>query len=203
MVENERWFISTGDMAQLFDVTPKTISVWESNGCPKYGRGKWFLPDVLKWFRSSRDNSQNAKPDEADMRSRKMRADTEYREERARRERILREALEEMYFLRTDVELAWANRALEAKSAFLLLEKTLPIELVGKAENEMESIIASRVREVLVDYARNGKYTPDPGETPTGNNGLAPAGKAAGKRMGRQKQSSRPKNKRHARTVAD
>jgi hypothetical protein len=203
MVEDERWFISTGDMATLFGVTRKTISLWESNGCPKRGRGKWFLPDVLKWFLASRDNSQNDTPDEASMKTRKLKADTLYREERARRERILREALEELYFLRTDVEKAWSNRALEAKSAFLLLEKTLPMELAGKDENEMESIIASRVREVLADHARGGKYTPNPVEVPAGSPSVAPAGKNAGKRMGRPKSNPRPKNIRNARQVED
>ena len=198
MVEDERWFISTGDMATLFSVTRKTISLWESNGCPKRGRGKWFLPDVLKWFLASRDNSQNDTPDEASMKSRKLRADTEYREERARRERILREALEELYFLRSDVEKAWADRVLETKSAFLLLEKTLPMELAGKDENEMESIIASRVREVLADHARGGKYTSDTQTAPAGNNSLAPAGKTASQRVGRPKSNPRSKNKRNA-----
>jgi len=202
-VENERWFVSTGDMAALFSVTRKTISLWESNGCPKRGRGKWYLPEVLTWFLASRNKSHNDTPDETDMKSRKLKADTEYREERARRERILREALEELYFLRSDVEKAWADRVLETKSAFLLLEKTLPIELSGKDENEMESIIASRVREVLADHARGGKYTPDTPTAPAGDTGLAPAGKTAGKRVGRPKSNTRPKNKRNARQVAD
>ena len=198
MVEDERWFISTGDMATLFSVTRKTISLWESNGCPKRGRGKWFLPDVLKWFLASRDNSQNDTPDEASMKTRKLKADTLYREERARRERILREALEELYFLRSDVEKAWADRVLETKSAFLLLEKTLPMELAGKDENEMESIIASRVREVLADHARGGKYTANTQTAPAGNNSLAPAGKTTRKPVGRPKSNPRSKNKRNA-----
>lgn len=191
--KNERWMVTTGEMEELFGVTKMALTGWKKAKCPKEGHGMWYLPDVLRWFRNTRNTPAETQENE-DMRERKLRADTEYREERAQRERLLREALEGLYFLRSDVEKAWADRAFEAKAAFLLFEKTLPLELVGKDENKMEAIIAARVREVLNDYARDGKYTPDPEKAPAGKSRVAPAGKAKGKRVGRQKQSSGPKD---------
>lgn len=194
------FIISTRDLCKIANVSNQTLTDWKKAGCPYVGTNKWNLADVYAWDRA-RFAKQTPSEEDSDMKSRKLKADTEYREERARRERILREALEELYFLRSDVEKAWADRVLETKSAFLLLEKTLPMELAGKDENEMESIIASRVREVLADHARGGKYTPDTGETSTGNNSLAPAGKTTRKPVGRPKSNSRSKNKRDARKV--
>lgn len=199
---DERWLISTGELTELFGVSRQALTNWGRAGCPKYDRGKWYLPDVLQWFRDNRD-SPVASGEKESMRDRKLRADTEYREERARRERVLREALEGLYFLKTEVEKAWAARALEAKAGFLLLEKTLPMELVGKDEEDMETIIADRVREVLSDYARAGKYTPDSEQITAGNTGVDAAKKDKSKRMGGQKPNSRRKNKRNAGKVAD
>lgn len=199
---DERWLISTGELTELFGVSRQALTNWGRAGCPKYDRGKWYLPDVLQWFRGNRD-SPVASGEKESMRDRKLRADTEYREERARRERVLREALEGLYFLKTEVEKAWAARALEAKAGFLLLEKTLPMELVGKDEEDMETIIADRVREVLSDYARAGKYTPDSEQITAGNTGVDAAKKDKSKRMGGQKPNSRRKNKRNAGKVAD
>ena len=189
-MEAERWLISTADMCEIFEISRRALTNWKNRGCPQQGRGKWFLPDVLKWRTGSLEEV-NAIDGES-LRARKLQADTEYREERAMRERLLRETLEDLYFRKVDVEEAWSLRALEAKSAFMLFEKTLPMELVGKTENEIEGIIAARVREVLSDYAREGHYTPAPDKSHSkaprkGKSGVAPAGKAKGKRVGRPK----------------
>jgi len=133
---------------------------WKASGCPSHAFNQWNLKEVQQW--KDEFISTPAKPAATteELRARKLQADTEYREERAQRERLLREVLEDMYYKKTDVEEAWAQRALEAKTAFLMFEKTLPVELYGKSIEEMETIIASRVREVLANYARTGsKYT--------------------------------------------
>jgi len=190
-MEEDKWIISTGDLCDLFQISYAALDKWLKNGCPKFAHGKYNLRDVITWKTGGYTPAEGEAP-AADLRSRKLKADTEYREERAMRERLLRETLEDLYFRKIDVEEAWSLRALEAKSAFMLFEKTLPMELVGKTENEIEQIIAARVREVLSDYARDGHYTPAPDKSHPkaprkGKSGVAPAGKAKGKRVGRPK----------------
>lgn len=193
MGQNEEYIVSTNELCQIFGVTRMTTSTWRKSGCPQVSRGTWNLPDVIKWKFEGQPTKTPETEDPAILRARKLQADTEYREERAQRERLLREVLEDMYFKRTDVEEAWAQRATEAKMAFLIFEKTLPVELYGKSIEEMETIIASRVREVLMSYARRGRYCGESHSAGTSEriNCVDAAGKIKSERVGRPKQSSR------------
>lgn len=186
----EQFIVSTTDLCRIFGVKRNAVSVWHKNGCPRISRGTWNLPEVIEWRMEGKTTISPDAEDPALLRARKLQADTEYREERAQRERLLREILEDMYFKRSDVEEAWANRALEAKMAFLIFEKTLPVELYGKEIEEMESIIASRVREVLSNYARKGRYCGDSAHSPERGDSVDAAGKTKSPRVGRPK--SRP-----------
>ena len=192
-----KFIFSTGDVSEILGVSRQTLSDWKKDGCPFLGKGKWDLAAVVQWDRGRFANRQ-VTPEETGIKLRKLQADTLFREERAKREKIMREALEDLYFRKEDVEEAWAMRAMEAKSTFMLFAKVLPMELAGKTEQEMESIIAERVREVLSDYARGEKYTPDPKKAAKRNHGVDSAGKAPRKSVGRQKQDSGRKNKRDA-----
>jgi len=192
-----KFIFSTGDVCEILGVSRQTLSDWKKDDCPFLGRGKWDLAAVVQWDRGRFANRQ-VTPEETGIKLRKLQADTLFREERAKREKIMREALEDLYFRKEDVEEAWAMRAMEAKSTFMLFAKVLPMELAGKTEQEMESIIAERVREVLSDYARGEKYTPDPKKAAKRNHGVDSAGKAPRKSVGRQKQDSGRKNKRDA-----
>mgnify|MGYP001159225546 CR=1 FL=1 len=159
-MDTENLIVSTKSLCAFFGVTDRTVRRWKASGCPSHAFNQWNLKEVQQW--KDEFISTPAKPAATteELRARKLQADTEYREERAQRERLLREVLEDMYYKKTDVEEAWSQRALEAKTAFLMFEKTLPVELYGKSIEEMETIIASRVREVLANYARTGsKYT--------------------------------------------
>ena len=162
-MDTENLIVSTKSLCAFIGVTDRTVRRWKASGCPSHSYNQWNLKEVQQW--KDEFISTPAKPAATteELRARKLQADTEYREERAQRERLLREVLEDMYYKKTDVEEAWSQRALEAKTAFLMFEKTLPVELYGKSIEEMETIIASRVREVLANYARDSsKYTQEP-----------------------------------------
>ena len=192
-----KFIFSTGDVCEILGVSRQTLSDWKKDDCPFLGRGKWDLAAVVQWDRGRFANRQ-VTPEETGIKLRKLQADTLFREERAKREKIMREALEDLYFRKEDVEDAWAMRALEAKSTFMLFAKVLPMELAGKTEQEMEAIIAERVGEVLSDYARGEKYTPDPKTAAKRNHGVDTAGKTPRKPVGRPKSHPGRKNKRDA-----
>ena len=192
-----KFIFSTGDVCEILGVSRQTLSDWKKDDCPFLGRGKWDLAAVVQWDRGRFANRQ-VTPEETGIKLRKLQADTLFREERAKREKIMREALEDLYFRKEDVEDAWAMRALEAKSTFMLFAKVLPMELAGKTEQEMEAIIAERVREVLSDYARGEKYTPDPKTAAKRNHGVDAAGKTPRKPVGRPQSHPGRKDKRDA-----
>jgi len=192
-----KFIFSTGDVCEILGVSRQTLSDWKKDDCPFLGRGKWDLAAVVQWDRGRFANRQ-VTPEETGIKLRKLQADTLFREERAKREKIMREALEDLYFRKEDVEDAWAMRALEAKSTFMLFAKVLPMELAGKTEQEMEAIIAERVREVLSDYARGEKYTPDPNTAAKRNHGVDAAGKTPRKPVGRPQSHPGRKDKRDA-----
>ncbi len=157
-IPDDRWHISTAEMSNLFGVTIPALRKWVKNGCPQLGHGKWDLKAVLAWKRGIAQEGEQQTEAES-MRERKLKAETLYREERARRERLQREILEGKYYPRGDVEDAWAGRCAELRASLLDWSKTLPQELLGLGQNEVERVVYDRACELLEQYSRDGTYT--------------------------------------------
>lgn len=47
--ENSKILLSSKGLCEVLGVSRETLSNWESQGCPKSGRGWWPLADVLRW----------------------------------------------------------------------------------------------------------------------------------------------------------
>ena len=148
----ELMIVTTGELKKLFGVSDVALHKWKLAGCPKAGRGRWNLNEVLSW-RLSRDGNTGTG---GEMKLRKLRADVEFREERAQRERLLRERLEETVFRREDVQEAWVERVEELTERLSEFPAVLARALVRADENEMQEIVAEHVRGFLLDMAGRG-----------------------------------------------
>lgn len=155
---NTKWIVTTSDLSIIFGISDRAIRKWPEAGCPKLERGKWYLPDVISWKSGSFVEGEDL--DKEKLRERKLVADTNYREERAAKERLTREALEGKYMPREEVENEWASRIVELKAGLLNWRKALPPQLAEQDEATIEERLDIEVRDLLEQYYRTGTYTP-------------------------------------------
>jgi len=157
--EKDKFIVSTSDLIYLFQISRKQISNWVEAGCPKLARGKWNLKDVITWRSGNFVTSEDVDAD--NMRERKLVAETLYREEKAKKEKIQREALEGLYLPYEEVEKEWASRIVELKSGLMNWRKGLPPQLADQNEAVIEETLEREVRDLLEQYYRKGTYTPE------------------------------------------
>ena len=155
---NAKWIVTTSDLSVIFGVSDRAIRKWPEAGCPKMERGKWYLPDVISWKSGSFVEGEDL--DKEKLRERKLVADTNYREERAAKERLTREALEGKYMPREEVVREWVSRITELKAGLMNWIKSLPPQLAQQEEHTIEERLDVEVRDLLEQYARTGSYTP-------------------------------------------
>ena len=149
---DEKWVVSTQDVAYLFGITTRSVRKWKDAGCPHIegARGKWRLKDVIEWKVNMFLPDKDADPE--DLKKREAVAETRWKEERALVKQFEREIMEGKYHPHDEVVQAWASRVVELKSALLNLVKQFPKE---HREDVRESVY-----DFLAQYARDGKYTP-------------------------------------------
>jgi hypothetical protein len=54
----------------------------------------------------------------------------------------------------------WVNRIIELKTGLLSFSKKLPPLLEGLGKREMQIILEQEIRFLLLQYSRDGQYTP-------------------------------------------
>lgn len=158
LTDDERLLISTAALTKVMRTTPKTLSEWAKAGLPKEAMGWWDLQKVLEW----RGQSVGAgKAEEMSDEARKLKADADYREIKAAREKRMMEILEGQYIEKAELETEWARRIIEVKSALLLLAKKVSTEFTdAPIRRTVEKVITSEVYVMLEQFSREGAYTP-------------------------------------------
>nr|DAY74265.1 MAG TPA: DNA packaging protein [Caudoviricetes sp.] len=79
ITEDDRLLLSTSKLAEIMSVSPKTVGVWERQGCPKESRGWYDIHAVLVW--RGRDAGIQGGAD--DGMAAKLQADTRLKQARA------------------------------------------------------------------------------------------------------------------------
>jgi hypothetical protein len=156
--EQEKFIVSTSDLIYLFQISRKQISNWADAGCPKLARGKWNLREVIAWRAGNFVVDGEINTD--NLTERQALATTLYREEKAKKEKIQREALEQLYIPKEEVAKEWAARILELKTGLANWRKGLPPQLAEQPEAVIEEVLEREVRDIFEQYYRNGTYTP-------------------------------------------
>ena len=157
--DNGDLIASTKALCDLFQVDKATISRWHKKGCPKLDIGQWSLKDVIGWYMARLEVDPN-NPEARELRDRKILAETLYREERAKIQKIGRETLEEQYISREDVINKWNARVVEVKAGMTTWVNRLPSMLSNRKANDVEKILTDEVYEFLNQYHKNGTYIP-------------------------------------------
>lgn len=156
-IEAEQVLLSTAKTAEFFAVTRETLSSWAKKGAPKEARGWWSPKTLMEWL----GKSQGQQANEMSMEARKLKADAEYREEKAKREKRMNEILEGQYLPADEIENEWARRITEVKTGLLALRNTIVAQFSDPdIRLVVERVLTNEIHELLEQYARDGAYTP-------------------------------------------
>jgi phage terminase Nu1 subunit (DNA packaging protein) len=156
--------ISTATLRSILGVSQMMISKWSAMGMPKRDRGWWCLAEVLAW-RASGQYKDNPDADKKDLSlsARKLKAEADYKELKTEREKIMVAALKGEYINRDDIVQEWTRRVLNLKTALMAMPKQVSREFLDiDIRTKVEEKVKVFVVEMLNEYAKNGKYTPNP-----------------------------------------
>lgn len=181
--------ISTGDLAELFGVTARWIQRLTKEGVLSQSRrGQYDLVAAVKAyvkFLQEKAAGDAAHVDQKDMKARKLKAETEEREAKARRQEIALAVEQKRLLQRDDVVREWTARCIEVKAALLELPRRVGFRFSDPdTRNFVEEEVENLVFEVLKRYARRGLSAAayvddgrDGGDAPSGGDDDQPVGR--------------------------
>lgn len=148
-----RILLNTKMTAKFFSVSPRTLSNWNDKGCPKYERGWWDIKKVMNWVNKNHDKES--------LPARKLKAEAEYKEIQALLKQKELDIKEEDYMRKEEVKEEWVRRVVEVKKGLMSLPQRIASEVTDpETRSVVEGVCEDEVRELLKQYAREGKYTP-------------------------------------------
>jgi phage terminase Nu1 subunit (DNA packaging protein) len=154
--------ISTTQLAEVFGVTDRAVRLWVEKGCPKAGRGKWNLSEVLPWWL---ENIYKAEEDTEALAEAKL----EYWQAKGRVEKVKADVAEKSVMKIEDFKDAWAWRVSEMSNGLGAIPLRVASLLVGKSEKEIKAILENEVWKIREKFSREGRFTPVPkAKKPTG-----------------------------------
>lgn len=185
--------VSTKVVAELLNLSERRIEqLAQKRIIPKAGKGRYDpVPVVQAYIRYLQQKLTGGGDviDVSELKDRKLKAETEEREAKAERARIVVEIEKGELMKRSDVIREWAGRLVEVKAALLELPQRVSFLFADPdVKNTIEEEVTKTIYEVLEVYSRNGLYTRpvDAG----GTRGPKTAGADKRKRVGGQKQST-------------
>lgn len=151
--------VSSKDLHEIFDISPKTLSRWGQAGCPKLKKAQWDLRSVLEWWviHIYEPRLESEEKDESLKNARQR-----YWKAKAEKEEINIAQLKSELIPKKTLADLWGARVIEVKQGLLNLENRLPPILVSKTQAEIQEIIHKETTHLLNMYSRDGKYTPKP-----------------------------------------
>lgn len=185
--------VSTKIVAELLNLSERRIEqLAQKRIIPKAGKGKYDpVPVVQAYIRYLQQKLVGGGEtiDVSELKDRKLKAETEEREAKAERARIVVEIEKGELVKRKDVIREWIGRLVEVKAAMLELPQRVSFLFSDPdVKNTIEEEVTKTIYEVLEVYSRNGLHTRpvDVG----GACGPKTAGANKRKRVGGQKQST-------------
>lgn len=144
--------LTTVEIAELFEVTPRSIQHWHKAGCPRVSRGKWDARAVLEWW------LQNVFDNREDVQDETLRqAKSQYWKWKAKREKVLALKDEGKVLSREDSDMEFAARAAAFRAMIEGLCNRLPPILVGRKIEEISAILKQETKTGLHELCRAGE----------------------------------------------
>lgn len=158
---------STEEISALLGMTPQWVRKLSKEGViPQSSRGKFDLFPTIKRYIAYLKESQKEQTgpsDQKKMKARKLKAETEEREARAKLAEIQLDEKAGKLISREDVIREWSGRCVEVKAALLGLPQEIGFLFPDSGYRYMiEERVEQFVYETLERYSRNGISTPAP-----------------------------------------
>lgn len=152
-IDDKRFYVGTGLMAYILNMTDRNLRNLANKGCPKEGTGWWDPQAVLIWTNDTEDSKSLA--------AREKKALVEYREHKAEKERINLEALKGNYTQNEIIEEERVKRIHELKRGLHAMIQAALLKIPDEEYRDLvEGVLADEIEELLEQYSRQGFYTP-------------------------------------------
>ena len=194
---SEQGLVTTQELAKFLEIEPRTVQLLAKNGTiPQEKRNQFaFLKSIRAYIIYLRDLAKNKIP-AGDVGARKLLAETEEREAKARKARYQADLMEGKLLKLEEVSRQWTGRYIELKAALLEFPKRAAFRFTDpEARLLVEEEAHAIVTEMLERYSRDGILPGQPGPdsslgagTPTKKPEAAPVDKR--KRVGGRKPRS-------------
>ncbi|MBN1636380.1 MAG: hypothetical protein JW920_07695 [Deltaproteobacteria bacterium] len=153
--------LSTKEIADLFNVTPRTVNAWHAMGCPKSGVNSFDAKAVFDWWwENIAEERAAAKSGDESINEAKRK----YWWSKASNETLKADQLKGNLVAWPDIEKEWTARVIAVTAGMESMSDRLPPLLFGKPLNSVQDVIRAEIGELVKNYARPGKYTPLPGK---------------------------------------
>lgn len=157
---------STEEISSVLGMTPQWVRKLSKEGViPQVTRGKFDLLSTVKRYIGYLKESQKEpiSSDQKKMKARKLKAETEEREARAKLAEIQLDEKAGKLISREDVIREWSGRCVEVKAALLGLPQEIGFLFPDSEYRHMiEERVEQFVYETLERYSREGISTPAP-----------------------------------------
>ena len=149
--------VSSKDLCEIFDISPKTLSRWSQAGCPKLKKDQWNMGAVLLWWTENiyEPRLETEEKDESLKNARQR-----YWRARAEKEEISISQLKSELIPKKKLADLWGARVVEVRQGLLNLSDRLPPILEAKTQPEIRAVVHKEIIQLLEMYSRDGKYTP-------------------------------------------
>lgn len=158
---------STEEISSVLGMTPQWVRKLSKEGViPQVTRGKFDLLSTVKryiGYLKESQKEQSTPSDQKKMKARKLKAETEEREARAKLAEIQLDEKAGKLISREDVTREWSGRCVEVKAALLGLPQEIGFLFPDSEYRHMiEERVEQFVYETLERYSREGISTPAP-----------------------------------------
>ncbi len=151
--------VSSKDLCEIFDISPKTLSRWGRSGCPKLKKDQWDLQTIVEWWA---ENIYEARIEREEKDESLKEARQRYWRAKAEKEEINVSLIKGEFIPKKKLADLWGARVIEVRQGLLNLSDRLSPVLIGKSQPEIKEIVHKEAVQLLEMYSRDGEFTPKP-----------------------------------------
>ncbi len=167
-LERGRVIVSTGWVCENMGVSRETVSKWVEKGCPKHGRGKFDLMDVLAWrgmIGGGRDGAAGSGDEGMTLQQKKLAAEVRYKQAQAELGEMRNAVSGGKYVVREELEAELSELFVGIRRACMALPRRVAGLLVGhvgraeaaEIEAQCETIVRGSLERLSVGDLRTVK----------------------------------------------
>ncbi|MDF2631423.1 MAG: hypothetical protein K0Q85_19 [Caproiciproducens sp.] len=157
-IEDTRLLLNSTATAEFFNISRKTLLMWERKGAPKEERGWWDIKKLMEWLGKGGSSKNEAVSDEA----RKLAAEAKYKEAKAAMAEMDQAVMEGKYIEKSEVDRTWAIVGTQIKANIMAWVRTLTPTLAHQDMRSVEKVMTGAVYDLLEQLSSKGRFQKKP-----------------------------------------